>query len=218
MQRKRPRDGFNVRGHDQRKVVPLMDESKQIQPQDSRQSSSVRVRRRLPELSAIHWTADNREDVYRFVERCGWTTRYMSGQGETPSTYLHPQAGRSYGPHVELTVRQGDWIVQGILGQTALVVVPDERFRFEYDLAEALGATPVLRSAARLVAGGSMSDWTVDPKTGRSNSSERFVETVAVVERLIRSEASSLIAGRADQTAGLIVATLAHTYNMAPRP
>lgn len=60
-------------------------------------------------------------------------------------------------------------------------------------------------------------DWTVDPKTGRSNSSKRYKEICKHVERLIRNEAFSLIAGRADNTARLIVAQLAHVHGMKPK-
>jgi len=60
-------------------------------------------------------------------------------------------------------------------------------------------------------------DWTVDPETGRSNSSEEFNHLAGEVERLIRSEAFSLIAGRADRTAALIIAQLAHKHGMEPK-
>jgi hypothetical protein len=63
----------------------------------------------------------------------------------------------------------------------------------------------------------STDDWTRDPETGRSNSSQKYIETVKIVERLIRDEAHLLIAGRADSTAGLIVSQLAHKYGFAPR-
>jgi hypothetical protein len=59
------------------------------------------------------------------------------------------------------------------------------------------------------------SDWTCD-ESGRSNSSEAFVGLVAAVESLIRGEAASLIAGRADTVAGLIVAQLAHAHGLIP--
>lgn len=60
-------------------------------------------------------------------------------------------------------------------------------------------------------------DWTVDPETGRSNSSERFRTLVDEVEYLIRADASKLIAGRADMTAQLIVAQLAHVHGLVPQ-
>ena len=60
-------------------------------------------------------------------------------------------------------------------------------------------------------------DWTVDPETGRSNSSQRFNELCVEVERLIRGDAHALIGGRADKTAGLIMAQLAHVHGLAPR-
>lgn len=60
-----------------------------------------------------------------------------------------------------------------------------------------------------------MSDWTTGPD-GVSNSSEQFRHLVAEVERLIRGDAHMLIAGRADRTAGLIMAQLAHRHGMRP--
>jgi len=62
---------------------------------------------------------------------------------------------------------------------------------------------------------GTRTDWTRD-ETGRSNSSVHFKRIVAHVERLIREDAHKLIAGRADMTAGLIVAQLAHVYGFEP--
>ncbi len=60
-------------------------------------------------------------------------------------------------------------------------------------------------------------DWTIDPATGRTNSSPEFVKLVAEVERLIRGDAFKLIAGCADQTAGLIMAQLVHVHGLAPQ-
>ena len=60
-------------------------------------------------------------------------------------------------------------------------------------------------------------DWTIDPETGRSNSAPEFVRLCAEVEGLIRQSAHSLIAGRADLVAGLIMAQLAHIHHLAPR-
>lgn len=60
-------------------------------------------------------------------------------------------------------------------------------------------------------------DWTCDAD-GRSNSSPAFHALVDAVESLIRGDAQSLIAGRADRTAGLIVAQLAHRHGMVPGP
>lgn len=59
-------------------------------------------------------------------------------------------------------------------------------------------------------------DWTVDPKTGRSNSSPEFLRLCDAVERLIRGDAHKLISGRADATARLVVAQLAHEHGMVP--
>ena len=60
-------------------------------------------------------------------------------------------------------------------------------------------------------------DWTIDPATNRSNSSSVFEALCQEVERLIRSAAHQLIAGRADVTAGLIMAQLAHKWGLVPR-
>lgn len=59
-------------------------------------------------------------------------------------------------------------------------------------------------------------DWTAGPD-GRSNSSRRFLDLVERVTRIIRGDASNLIAGRTEQTARLIVAQLAHAERLAPR-
>lgn len=61
-----------------------------------------------------------------------------------------------------------------------------------------------------------MRNWTVDPETNRSNSSPEFQALVEAVERLIRGEAHSLIAGRADQAAQLLMAQLAHVHGLVP--
>jgi hypothetical protein len=61
-------------------------------------------------------------------------------------------------------------------------------------------------------------DWTVDPKTGRSNSSKQYQEMCRHVEALIRGDSFSLLAGRADKTAGLIMAQLAHVHGLRPMP
>ena len=61
-------------------------------------------------------------------------------------------------------------------------------------------------------------DWTVDPKTGRSNSSKKYLEICRSIEGVIRKSAYDLIAGRADATARLIVAQIAHVHGLAPKP
>jgi hypothetical protein len=61
-----------------------------------------------------------------------------------------------------------------------------------------------------------MSDWTIDPKTGASNSSLAFTALCAEVEQLIRGDAHMLIAGNAGMTARLIMAKLAHEYGLEP--
>lgn len=60
-------------------------------------------------------------------------------------------------------------------------------------------------------------DWTIDPKTGQSNSSDAFIALCNEVERLIRGDAHALISGNAGSTARLIVAQLAHVHGLAPR-
>lgn len=60
-------------------------------------------------------------------------------------------------------------------------------------------------------------DWTTDSE-GRSNSSEQFKTLVKEVERLIRGDAHMLISGRADLTAGLIMAQLAHRHGLSTTP
>lgn len=59
-------------------------------------------------------------------------------------------------------------------------------------------------------------DWTICTKTGRANSSERFEEISRAIESIIRGDATTLIAGRAGQTARLILARLAHEHGLAP--
>jgi hypothetical protein len=63
---------------------------------------------------------------------------------------------------------------------------------------------------------GDVADWTVDPSTGHANSSLRFLALVSEIERCIRADAHKLIAGRADATAGFILAQLAHVHGLAP--
>ena len=60
-----------------------------------------------------------------------------------------------------------------------------------------------------------MKDWT-RASDGRSNSSEAYSFICRHVERLIRSDAHRLLSGRADDTAGLIVAQMAHVFGMTP--
>lgn len=59
-------------------------------------------------------------------------------------------------------------------------------------------------------------DWTRG-KDGRSNSSPLFNALIKEVARLIREDAHILIAGRAEDTAGLILAQLAHVHGLSPR-
>jgi hypothetical protein len=60
-------------------------------------------------------------------------------------------------------------------------------------------------------------DWTVDPKTGRSNSSKKFLDLCDEVDCLIRSSAHSLLNGQSFSAARLIMAQLAHKHKLAPR-
>lgn len=60
-------------------------------------------------------------------------------------------------------------------------------------------------------------DWTAD-SDGRTNSSEIYLHLVEEIERLIRGDAHMLISGRADATARLIMAQLAHIHGLVPGP
>lgn len=62
------------------------------------------------------------------------------------------------------------------------------------------------------------SDWTVDPATGRSNSSSAYLAMVAEIESAIRQEGHALINGGANSVARMIVSTLAHAHSMRPDP
>lgn len=59
-------------------------------------------------------------------------------------------------------------------------------------------------------------DWTVDPETGRSNSSSEFNHMVFVVGEMIRDSAHSLLRGDTETVARSIMATLAHKYGLTP--
>lgn len=58
-------------------------------------------------------------------------------------------------------------------------------------------------------------DWTAN-SDGVTNSSEKFEALCEEVEQLIRHDAHKLIAGRADMTARLIMANLAHEHGLRP--
>lgn len=60
-------------------------------------------------------------------------------------------------------------------------------------------------------------DWTIDPQSGRTNSSERYIQLAGEVEQMIRNSAFSLLAGRADSVARLIISQLAHAHRLVPR-
>lgn len=58
-------------------------------------------------------------------------------------------------------------------------------------------------------------DWTMDA-AGFTNASPVYRELVAEVERLIRGDAATIMSGRSDITARLIVSQLAHVHGLAP--
>lgn len=60
-------------------------------------------------------------------------------------------------------------------------------------------------------------DWTVDPLTGRCNSSTEFTRLVVEVEQLIRDGAWSLINYGPRTLAGTIMAQLAHVHGLRPQ-
>lgn len=59
-------------------------------------------------------------------------------------------------------------------------------------------------------------DWTAD-ENGVSNSSSQYLDAVAHVARLIRSDAHTLLTGDTDKTARLIVSNLAHRFGLSPQ-
>ena len=61
-----------------------------------------------------------------------------------------------------------------------------------------------------------MNDWTKD-ENGNTNSSQKYIQCVNHVEQLLRDSAHTLIAGRADLVARLIVAQLAHVEELGPQ-
>jgi hypothetical protein len=80
-------------------------------------------------------------------------------------------------------------------------------------------AQPVPPGAAGVrdeVLAGITGDWTIDPSTGRSNSSEAFRAMAAEVGRLLRSEFRVVDATVIARAAALIVAQLAHVHRLAP--
>jgi hypothetical protein len=81
-------------------------------------------------------------------------------------------------------------------------------------------AAPVRDAAAamrREVLAEIAQDWTIDPETGRSNSSEQFRRLVDEVARLIAGDKHVLVELHAERTAGLIMSQLAHRQGLAPR-
>ena len=60
-------------------------------------------------------------------------------------------------------------------------------------------------------------DWTVDPQTGRSNSSEQFTRLVGEVERLVLASSGTCLSREwARGTAALVMAQLAHVHGLRP--
>jgi hypothetical protein len=102
-----------------------------------------------------------------------------------------------------------DEAVEAVLVATAFPRVP--RTHEDFAKAAARAARPIFVRMALLEA-----DWTVDPVTNRTNSSEKFKLLCDEVDRLIRGEAFNLITGRADKTAVLIMAQLAHKHGLMP--
>ncbi len=62
-----------------------------------------------------------------------------------------------------------------------------------------------------------MKDWTTNPATQKSNSSDKFEELVGAVEILIFNSSHQLIRGQANSVARLIMAQLAHVHNLEPK-
>lgn len=60
-------------------------------------------------------------------------------------------------------------------------------------------------------------DWTVDPGTHRSNSSPEFQQLASEVAGVIKAEACSLLDGRVEDVARLIMTRLAHKHGLAPQ-
>lgn len=58
-------------------------------------------------------------------------------------------------------------------------------------------------------------DWTVGPHN-KSNTSQVFNVLVADIKRIIRNDAATLIARRADATARIIAAQIAHVHHFVP--
>lgn len=60
------------------------------------------------------------------------------------------------------------------------------------------------------------SDWTIDPKTGRYNSSEKYIEAVADTNEIIRKGGCDLLNGNSEDIARRIVTNLALRHGLAP--
>lgn len=59
-------------------------------------------------------------------------------------------------------------------------------------------------------------DWTADPTSGASNSSQEFLQLEQEIGRLIRNSAHDIVCGKTDAVGRLILAQLAHVHGLAP--
>lgn len=59
-------------------------------------------------------------------------------------------------------------------------------------------------------------DWTIDPSTGRSNSSDQFAIMCAAVGRMLREQFRVIDRNVIASAAGLVMARLAHVHKLAP--
>ena len=59
-------------------------------------------------------------------------------------------------------------------------------------------------------------DWTVDPITKRSNSSEKYNAAVADTDEIIRNSGRALLNGNSEDVARCIVSNLAFRHGLSP--
>ncbi len=71
-------------------------------------------------------------------------------------------------------------------------------------------------STEKNVESGAFRDWTIDTRTGRTNSSEEFRLLVEKVASIIQNSGFDLLRGDATKVAGVIMAQLAHKYGLRP--
>ena len=60
-------------------------------------------------------------------------------------------------------------------------------------------------------------DWTVDPETGRSNSSPAYLAAVDRVKTIILGSGYDIVRGQIEGVARLIVSNLAHGQGLQPK-